>query len=315
MSVASSARDTRPSVSRVRRRKNRLRLGGAAAEAATGLALVAPALALLLVFFVTPLVLTGYMSLHDWPLFGPRRFVGGANYAEALSADGFWSAAAFTLAYTAVTTTLGIVVSIGLALLLRPAFAGRTFVRSVVFSPVTIGMAAAGLLFLTLVNPQSGIAVYLARQVGLATASTSWLGDSASAFVTLVLISLWKSVGFAMLVLIIGMDSVPEELYEAARLDGASGWATLSRITLPLIRQPFALVVLFTAVGNLLAFDQFYTLTKGGPDGSTMSLVYYLYQQGFQAFREGYAAAIAVLIAGLLLVFSVLQARVQGGFA
>lgn len=280
-------------------------------EATIGLGLVLPSAVILLLFFIAPLALTVVMSVFDWPLFGARRFVGGANYAEALGAEEFWAAARFTAAYTVVSSVLGVAISLALALLLRPAFPGRGVVRTVVFAPVTIGMASAGLLCLTLVNPQTGFVLRFASRLGWADPAVNWLGQPLSAYVVLIVLTLWKTVGFAMLVLIIGMNSVPTDVYEAARIDGANAWQTLFLITLPLIRQPLALVVLLTTVSNFLGFDQFYTLTKGGPDGATVSLVFYLFQQGFRAFREGYASAVALIIALLMLGLSVLQVRLQ----
>ena len=116
-----------------------------------------------------------------------------------------------------------------------------------------------------------------------------------------------------MLVLLIGMDSIPGEVYEAARLDGANAWQTLTRVTLPLIVKPLSLVILITATSTFLAFDQFYTMTKGGPDGSTVTVVYYLYNAAFVSFDRGYAAAIAVVIVVALAAFSVIQVRLQRG--
>ena len=127
--------------------------------------------------------------------------------------------------------------------------------------------------------------------------------------------TIWKTVGLAMLVLLIGMDSIPSEIYEAARLDGARSWATLTRITLPLIAKPLSLVVLLTITQTFLAFDQFFTMTKGGPNNSTVTVVYYLYNAAFVALNRGYGAAIAVIIVIIMAAISIFQVRLQRGRA
>ncbi len=282
-----------------------------ARERRTGYLLLLPSAVLIVVFFLVPLGLTVTMSFYDWPIFGARRPVGLANYAEALGDGRFWDAVWFTTWYTALTSVLGFAAALGLALLLRPRFPGRTIARSIVFAPVTIGMGVAGLLWLTLVNGRSGVVIQILRTLGVLGPEQDWLGDGGAVIAIAVVLTIWKTVGLPMLVLIIGMDSIDESVYEAARIDGAGPWSTLTRITLPLINRPLALVVLLTVIANFLSFDQFYTLSRGGPDGATVSVVFYLYEQGFQAFRQGYAAAIAVLIALLLAILTVIQVRVQ----
>jgi ABC-type sugar transport system permease subunit len=128
-----------------------------------------------------------------------------------------------------------------------------------------------------------------------------------------VVMTIWKTVGLAMLVLITGMDSIPPEVYEAAKLDGARAWTTLTRITLPLIVKPLSLVILLTVTTTFLAFDQFYTMTKGGPDGSTVTVVYYLYNAAFVALNRGYAAAVAVVVVLIMAIISIAQVQLQRG--
>jgi multiple sugar transport system permease protein len=303
-----SASDTvsRPRPSRRSRRSR---------ENLTGWVLAAPATVLVALFFVLPFGLTVWMSFFDWPTFGIPRPIGVQNYGEILTSEKFAEAAWFTVTYTVVTSVLGIALSLGLALLVRPRFGGRTAVRAALFAPVTIGFVPAGLLWLSMSNARTGVLPSIATSVGLSPAGVDWFAHPESTLALVVVMTIWKTAGLAMLVLLIGMDSIPPEIYEAAKLDGSRAASTLVRITLPLIVKPLSLVILLTVTSTFLAFDQFYTMTKGGPDGSTVTVVYYLYNAAFVSFDRGYAAAVAVIIVAIMAVFSIAQLRLQRGKA
>lgn len=291
---------------RPRRRRN-------VREELTGWALAAPSAALLLIFFVVPLGLMVWMSFFDWPAFGPHTAVGTKNYSHILSDPKFGKAVAFTVKYTVITTIVGLAVSLGLALLVRPSFRARTPIRALLFAPVTIGLAPAGLLWLSMSNSRTGVLPSIASHLGLAQSGVDWFARPSTTLAVVIVMTIWKTAGLAMLVLIIGMDSIPEEVYEAARLDGASAWQTLTRITLPLIRRPLSLVTLLTVSTTFLGFDQFFTMTKGGPDNSTVTVVYYLYNAAFVSLHRGYAAAVAVLIVLIMALVSIPQVWLQKG--
>jgi multiple sugar transport system permease protein len=278
-----------------------------------GWALASPATVLLMLFFVLPLGLMVWMSFFDWPAFGPRTSVGTKNYQQIVSDERFAHAVVFTVKYTVITTVLGLALSLGLALLSRPRFRGRTAVRALLFAPVTIGMAPAGLLWLSMSNVRTGVLPAVASHLGLGHAGADWFARPSTTLAIVVVMTIWKTAGLAMLVLIIGMDSIPDEVYEAARLDGAGPWSTLVRITLPLIRRPLSLVTLLTVSTTFLGFDQFFTMTKGGPDNSTVTVVYYLYNAAFVSLHRGYAAAVAVLIVLIMALVSVPQVGLQRG--
>ncbi len=284
-------------------------------EASAGWLLASPASVLVLLFFLLPFVLTIYMSFFNWPTFGSPSPVGLSNYEHALSDPAFGRAVLFTVSYTAIASVLGVAISLGLALLVRPRFPGRTAVRALLFAPVTIGFAPAGLLWLSMSNSQTGILPAIAMAWGIAPSGTDWFARTDSTLVLVIVMTIWKTVGLAMLVLLIGMDSIPAEIYEAAKLDGARSWATLTRITLPLIAKPLSLVVLLTVTQTFLAFDQFFTMTKGGPNNSTVTVVYYLYNAAFVGLNRGYGAAIAVIIVIIMAAISIFQIRLQRGRA
>ena len=278
-----------------------------------GWALAAPAAILIALFFVLPFGMTIWMSFYDWPTFGTPAPVGLANYTGVLTDPRFGDAVLFTLGYTVVTSVVGILLSLGLALLVRPRFAGRTAVRALLFAPVTIGFAPAGLLWLAMSNARTGVLPDLLVKLGLAPAGVDWFAEPTTTLALVVVMTIWKTAGLAMLVLLTGMDSIPPEVYEAAKLDGAGAWTTLTRITLPLIVKPLSLVILLTVTTTFLSFDQFYTMTKGGPDGSTVTVVYYLYNAAFVALNRGYAAAVAVVVVLIMAVISIVQVQLQRG--
>lgn len=289
------------------------RRSGSHSESITGWLLAAPSAVLVALFFLLPFGLTIWMSLFDWPAFGPRQPLGLDNYANVLSDANFGKAALFTVGYTVATSVLGIASSLALALLVRPSFRGRTAVRALLFAPVTIGFAPAGLLWLSMSNARTGVLPAIADALGLSPAGTDWFAHTGSTLAVVVALTVWKTVGLTMLVLLIGMDSIPPEVFEAARLDGAGPWSTLVRITLPLIAKPLSLVTLLTVTTTFLAFDQFFTMTKGGPDNSTVTVVYYLYNAAFVLLDRGYAAAVAIVIVAIMAVASIAQIRLQRG--
>lgn len=311
--VADATLATRRTVNRPAQgeRLNRMARG----ETTAGWLLAAPSAVLIGLFFVVPFVLTLVMSFYDWPTFGIPTPAGVSNYAHVLTDPKFGQAVIFTVVYTVFTSVIGIAVSLGLALLVRPRFHGRTAVRALLFAPVTIGFAPAGLLWLSMSNTRTGVLPAIAETLGIVPPGTDWFAQTGTTLALVVVMTVWKTAGLAMLVLLIGMDSIPAEVYEAAKLDGARSWATLTRITLPLIAKPLSLVLILTITTTFLAFDQFFAMTKGGPDNSTVTVVYYLYNAAFVNFDRGYAAAVAVVIVVIMAAISLVQVRLQRGRA
>ncbi|WP_433862065.1 carbohydrate ABC transporter permease [Streptomyces sp. L7] len=305
---------TAPALRAAGRRTTR-RSAIARGEGTLGWLLAAPSAVLIALFFLLPFGLTLVMSFYQWPTFGTPAPAGIDNYSHVLSDPKFGQAALFTVLYTMVTSVLGLAVSLGLALLVRPRFRGRTAVRALLFAPVTIGFAPAGLLWLSMSNVRTGVLPAIGAALGIVPAGSDWFANTGSTLAIVVVMTVWKTAGLAMLVLIIGMDSIPPEIYEAARLDGARPWTTLTKITLPLIAKPLSLVVLLNLTTAFLAFDQFFAMTKGGPDNSTVTVVYYLYNAAFVSLQRGYAAAVAVVVVIIMATISFVQVRLQRGKA
>ncbi|HCU49908.1 MAG TPA: ABC transporter permease, partial [Micromonosporaceae bacterium] len=242
----------------------------------------------------------GWMSLNDWPLLGQPDLNAPANYAGMADNELIAEAAWFTVKYTVVITALLFTVAFGLALLVQHRRKGVGFFRTAFFLPVAVGFASASLLFLGLLSSEIG-PIKTSGYISWTSGSPDLALGSAVALV------LWRFAGFNMLIMLTGLQAIPTEVYEAARIDGANRFQLFRRITVPLMRPTIALVLTLMVAGSLLAFDQFWILTRGGPDNSTTSLVMVIYREAFIRLDLGSAAAISVVLLGVLLVFNVIQ--------
>jgi len=270
---------------------------------------------LVLVFFVVPIVLVLFMSGSDWLLLGGNRGVNlPDNYTDVLEHRMFWPSVVFTLKYTVIATVLLIGLGLGLALLVQEASRWRAFLRTVVLLPTALGLASASLLFYALYSPQVGPISPLLQRLGFADGPVTVLGTPDGALWSTVFLIVWRYSGFYMLLLLVGLQSIPGEVYEAARIDGARTWQIFRSVTLPLLRPSLALSTIMCVTGSLLAFDQFFILTKGGPDGSTMTSVLLVYNLAFESKRSlGMAAALSVIILLALVVVNAFQLRALRG--
>jgi multiple sugar transport system permease protein len=260
------------------------------------------------VFFVVPLGLVVWMSLHHWPLLGAPEINAPANYTAMTDDTLLRSAIWFTLKYTVVITVLLFTLAFGLALMVQRRRRGVGVLRTAFFLPAAVGFASASLLFLGLLSDEIGPVNDAFSAIGLVKGYVSWTsGSSNLALGSAVVLVLWRFAGFNMLILLTGLQAIPLDVYEAARIDGATRWQIFRRITLPLMRPTIALVLTLMITGSLLAFDQFWILTRGGPDNSTTSLVMVIYRQAFINLDLGSAAAISVALLVVLVVFNVIQ--------
>ncbi|WP_448631003.1 carbohydrate ABC transporter permease [Cellulomonas soli] len=224
----------------------------------------------------------------------------------------FWPAVTFTLKYTAIATVLLIGLGLGLAFLVQESTRWRAFLRTAFLLPTALGLASASLLFYALYSPQVGPITPLLDRLGLTDGPVSVLGTADGALWSTVLLIVWRYAGFYMLLLLVGLQGIPGDVYEAARLDGAGTRQVFLHITLPLLKPSLALSTIMCVTGSLLAFDQFYILTKGGPDGSTMTLVQLVYNLAFESKRDiGMAAALSVIVLFALVIINVVQLRMM----
>jgi multiple sugar transport system permease protein len=272
-----------------------------------GVLFAAPAVVVITVFFLVPLGLTFYMSLNDWSLLGAHSWTGLDNYTRAFKDPAFRSAFEFTLEYTALITPVLFLLALGLALLVKGRRRGARFFQSVYFVPVVIGLASSSFLWLYMGQPGLGPLFDLLARLHLVSDDANWLADKQSALLLVVVSVTWKVVGLQMLLLLAGLQSIPVELEEAARIDGAGRRQVFRYITLPLLRPTLALVLVFSVAGSLLAFDQFFIMTNGGPSNSTITAVYQIYRVSFVQFHLGYGAALSVLLMVVLAIVSAVQ--------
>jgi multiple sugar transport system permease protein len=273
----------------------------------TGLLFVLPSVAFVGLFFIIPLMMTAWMSLTDWPLLGSPRFIGLGNYRTLTSDSTFWQSLGFTAKYTVVVTPAIFLMAFGLALLVRQKVPGVGLFRTAYFLPVVIGLGTASLLWVWMFNDQVGVFDGILQGLGLVKDPVEFLADPISALIAIVVMITWKTAGFTMLLLVVGMQAIPEEFYEAAKVDGAGRWARLRYITLPLLRRTFALALVISVIGSFLAFDQFYIMTHGGPQNQTITAVYWIYNNAFTYFKMGYGAALSIVLLIILIAISVVQ--------
>jgi multiple sugar transport system permease protein len=268
---------------------------------------VAPALLVIAVFFLLPVLAGLALSFTDFDIYALAdirnlRFVGLANYAQLLRTPLFWSALGNTLYFVGVGVPLSIATSLGAALLLNSKLARlRPFFRTALFAPVVTTLVAVAIVWRYLLHTRSGLINYGLQAIGLP--AIDWLGDPHWAMPAIILFAVWKNFGYNMIIFLAGLQSIPVDLYEAARIDGASAWQQLRYITLPALAPIVLLVSILTTAGYFQLFAEPYVMTQGGPLQSTMSVLYFMYEEGFKWWNLGFASAIAFLL--FLLMFAV----------
>ncbi len=272
-----------------------------------GLVYIAPAMALVILFFVMPVIFTGWMSLHNWPLMGGTRWIGLKNYVRMFHDARFLSALQFTAYYTVIVTIAIFAVAFPLAIFVEKQRRFVSVYRTIIFLPVVVGLATASLLWVWLANVDSGFVGPALKALGLADKSPNLLATFDSAFLTIIIMVVWKIAGFTMIILLTGLQAIPADLTEAARIDGAGRWQRFRYLTLPLMRKTIALALIISVTGSILAFDQFYIMTSGGPQNRMISVVYYIFNQSFVSFNLGYGAALSIALLAILVVLSIVQ--------
>ncbi|MET9022511.1 sugar ABC transporter permease [Actinopolymorpha sp. NPDC004070] len=272
------------------------------------LAFVAPNVVLLGVFAYWPVVYNGYLSLTSWDLLSPTKpFVGLANYADMFTDPDFYSVLVRTVLFSGVVVVVSMVAGLAIALLLNQALGGRNFVRTMSFAPHILSGAAIGTIWLFIFDPSYGLLKALLTPLGVA--SPAWMTDSAWALPGLIIVYLWKNLGFVAVVYLAGLQGLPTDLYEAARIDGAGAWTLFRRLTLPLLSPVTFFIAITSVIGTFQAFDIIAIMTGGGPGDATTTLSWYVYQQAFQALDAGHAGAGAIVMFVILLAITGAQAR------
>jgi multiple sugar transport system permease protein len=269
---------------------------------------MAPIVLFVSVFTAYPFVQMIWMSLHNWSLIEPKKWVGPANFLRAYNDHQFWLSLGFTLKYTLYITPILMIGGYLIALLLAKNTPLRRFTRAVVFIPVVIGLGVSSLLWYWLFSYNFGLINRLLVDLGIISAPIIWFGEDANRALWAVIVSIvWKVLGFGMLLFVSAIQAIPDELTEAAMVDGASYWQRVVRVTLPLTYKTILLVTLVSVIGSLLAFDQFFLMTAGQPFNRTASLVFWIYLNSFPYLKLGYGAALSLILAAIVLVFTIVQ--------
>jgi multiple sugar transport system permease protein len=274
----------------------------------TGLLYVAPALLFVLVFTAYPFMQMVWMSLNNWSLITPPRFVGLDNYTRMAADKQFWVSFGYSLKYTILITPILMIGGYLVALLTSTNTPLRRFTRTVVFVPVVIGLGVSSLLWSWLFNPIFGLFNRFLGELGLIDQPVVWLGtDEGVSTWAIILSVVWKVLGFGMIRFVAAIQAIPAEITEAAMVDGASYRQRVTRVILPLTLRTVLLVTLISIIGSMLAFDQFYIMTAGQPFNQTATAVFYVYLNSFPYLKLGYGAALSLVLAALLLVFTIVQ--------
>jgi multiple sugar transport system permease protein len=278
-----------------------------------GWAFAAPALIMLSLFFFIPVLLAFALSLTDFDLYAlanldDLRFIGLGNYGELLQTPLFWKALGNTFYFVIVGVPLSIALSLGAAMLLNGiASALVGFFRTALFAPVVTTLVAVAVIWRYLLHTRYGMINYGLE--GLGVDPVDWLGDPNWAMPAIIFFAVWKNFGYNMVILLAGLQTIPNDLYEAARIDGANGWQRFLHVTLPGLGPMLLLVSILTMAGYFQLFAEPYVMTQGGPVESTVSVLYFMYEQGFKWWNLGFASAVAFILFVIMFVITAIQYR------
>jgi raffinose/stachyose/melibiose transport system permease protein len=268
---------------------------------------VAPALIVFLMFVILPVALAAYYSMFNWNGLGPlERFIGIDNYVRALNDPVFLRAIGNNFTILGLSILIQGPLAVGVALLLNRRLRGRGIIRALIFVPYVLAEVIAGLSWKLILSPRGGINAFL-ENIGLGELAQPWLANPDIALGVMFVILTWKYLGFAILLMLAGLQGVPQELHEAAAIDGASWWQTQWRITLPLLAPTIRIWIFLSMIGSLQLFDMVWVTTKGGPVGATNTMAVYLLQNGQGA--PGYGSSIAVILFVISLIVALVFQR------
>jgi multiple sugar transport system permease protein len=274
----------------------------------TGLLYLTPALIFVALFTAYPFLQMIWVSFTNWTLIEAPRFIGLENFTRAIGDRQFWGSLTYTLKYTLLITPILMIGGYAIALLTAANTPLRRFTRAIVFVPVVIGLGSSSLLWYWLFSPRYGLVNKVLQDLGLIVQPILWLGVDADTSTWAIIFSVvWKVLGFGVILFVAAIQAVPSEINEATMVDGASHWQRITRVTLPLTMRTVLLVTLVSVIGSLLAFDQFFLMTSGQPRNLTATSVFYVYLNSFPYLKLGYGAALSLILAAMILVFTIMQ--------
>jgi raffinose/stachyose/melibiose transport system permease protein len=267
-----------------------------------------PPLVLFVGFVLVPIVVAAYYSLYNWNGFGARTFTGLQNYWLVVTGTVFQQSVVHNVVFVFLAVIVQTPLSIGLALLLNRNLRGRRFLRLVVFAPYVLSEAIAAVIWLLLLQP-GGFVDGAMRSVGMGGLVHQWLADPSIVLFTLFVVATWKYIGFGIILLLAGLQGIPDELREAASLDGASPWQATRFLIVPLLGPTIRILIFLNVIGSLQLFDLVWIMTKGGPANASMTMATYLIDHGFQSYEFGYGSAVAVILFLICFLFALFYQR------
>jgi len=273
-----------------------------------GFLFVLPGLLSYLIWTIYPIIKSFLMSLYKWNINPriPNEFVGLSNYVKLFHDDKFYTALINTLKYVIVTVPGQMIIGLLIAVLLTRGLKGQTFFRLLYYLPVITSWVVVSVLFQYLFATRGGLVNYLLKDLlHLINRDIRWLAQENTAMIPIYVLGIWKGIGWSMLIFLAGLQGIPKQLYEAARIDGANGWMLLRKITIPMLRPVIAFQTVMLTIGGFNVFLSVYVITGGGPRNSTQVLSSYMFKEAFDYFHFGYGAAIAVIF--FLIVFTIAQ--------
>ncbi|GAB3236016.1 sugar ABC transporter permease [Glycomyces halotolerans] len=278
----------------------------------TGLWFVLPFTAMYVLFLVWPTILGLYYSFTDKSLTGrPVEWIGLANWAEAFRDERAWAALWNTAEFTLYSTPPLVVLAIVLALLVNRARKMGWFLRMAFFAPFVVPVSVVTMIWIWMYQPDGGLINHYLQMLGIQSpdAPALWLQDENRAMWSVVMTTVWWTIGFNFLLFLAALQTIPKDVYEASSMDGANWWQQLWRITLPLLKRTVALVLVLQMIASLRIFDQMYLMTGGGPNRATEVAIHYIYISGFEGYRIGYASALSYVLFVLIMIVSIVQFR------
>lgn len=262
-----------------------------------------------LIFTLLPVVASLALSMVKWNLVGTPEWIGLGNYVRAVQDIMFWRVLSNTALYTLGTVPATMALSLALALALNQKIPGVTLLRGLYYLPVVAPMVAVAMVWRWLYNTDFGVINYLLSRLGIS--AVPWLTSTRWAMPAVIVMSVWKGLGYAMVLYLAGLQGIPQHLYDAAAVDGANSWQRFRHITLPMLSPTTFFVLVTSIIASFQVFGQVYIMTRGGPANATSTIVYYIYQNGFESFRMGYASALSWLLFAVIFVFTLLQFRTE----
>lgn len=267
-----------------------------------------PSMIILTLFVFWPIINSFLLSFHHWSLLDAEHpYTGLENYSKLMADERFWNSVKNTIYFTIGSVPLGIICALLLALLCNQSLKGMSAFKAVYFLPVISSFAVISIIWGFLMDPDIGLISHYLNLMGFTT--TGWLRSPTMAMPAIILVAIWKNIGFNMVIFLAGLQAISVSLYEAAKIDGANAFQRFWHITFPSLRHTMLFVVIISIIASFQVFDQVYVMTRGGPVNSTETIVYYIYHQGFELLDMGYASAIAWILFVFVFLITLSQLK------